>query len=201
VPRHSVTAPIEERPTLARGERIREFLIRRLPPEKRPEATYLVNALLEAAARYDRYIRQKDDWWDYVKRNKRFNGVATKAGWLETAMLDLDILSRDDFSNKVNSKDIDALLGALAFLRKEMTELARQVQRFGRPRDLAEERWILELTDIYENAFGQKACIGPAKRRGDFFDLLQLSRPTLYPGHGKLSVRQIGRMLKRRKLP
>ena len=66
-------------------------------------------------------------------------------------------------------------------------------------RDLAEERWITELADIYENAFSRPALIGPVKKRGNFYDLLQVSRPKEYPTKGKLGVRQIDRMLKRRK--
>jgi hypothetical protein len=122
-----------------------------------------------------------------------------KAEWLETALSELDIISRDDVANRVNPKEIDALVGSLRFLSKEMAELAKQVQRIGRPRDLAEERWILELANIYENAFSQSARIGPLKQRGDFYELLQLSRPTSYPQNGKLSIRQIDRLLKRRK--
>jgi hypothetical protein len=36
-------------------------------------------------------------------------------------------------------------------------------------------------------------------RRGKFYRLLEVSRPKSFPQHGKLSLRQIDRMLKRRR--
>lgn len=178
---------------------IQDFLARKLPPGKTTEAAYLTNALLEAGMRYDRYTARKDEWWSYVNRRTQLKRITTCVDWLEKGLCGLDIISRDDFGKRVNSKEIDALVGSLRFLSDEMTKLANGVQKNGRPRDLAEERWILEVLDIYENAFRRPARIGPPKKRGTFYDLLQLSRPTSYPQNGKLSLRQIDRMLKRRK--
>jgi hypothetical protein len=77
-------------------------------------------------------------------------------------------------------------------LGKEAADLAKQVQKSGRPRDFAEERWILELADIYEIAFAAKPRIWGSgtetvKRRGRFYDLLMVSRPLSFPQHDKLS--------------
>jgi hypothetical protein len=38
----------------------------------------------------------------------------------------------------------------------------------------------------------------PVERRGKFYRLLELSRPTSFPRHGKLSMKQVGRILDRR---
>jgi hypothetical protein len=78
------------------------------------------------------------------------------------------------------------------------------LEDFLRPRDLAEERWIFELADIYENSFFEDARVwgsggGPKKHRGRFYRMLEISRPEMFPRAGKLSVRQIDRMLKNRK--
>lgn len=115
-----------------------------------------------------------------------------------------DILSRDDLANRVDPKEIEGLVGSLGLLIKETADLAKEAQGNGRPRDLAEERWILELADIYENAFSRPAGVSgsgaaPTEQRGKFYRLLELSRPISFPRHGKLNPRQIKRMLKLRK--
>jgi hypothetical protein len=181
------------------AEQIQDFLARNLPPGRTAEAAYLTEALLAAGARYDRYIAAKAEWWSYVKRKERLERVARYADWLEVALHELDIISRDDFAKRVDRKEIDALIGLLRSLGQEMAALGKQVQSIGKPRDLAEERWVMALADIYENVFGAPACIGPLKRRGNFYALLLVSRPTEYPGAGKLSVRQINRMLERKR--
>jgi hypothetical protein len=96
------------------------------------------------------------------------------------------------------------LVGSLRLLGKHMTELFNETQQSGRPREIAEERWVTEVADIYENAFGRPASIldlghDTNKCRGQFYRLLELSRPTEFPLHGKLSIRQVGRILKRQR--
>ena len=49
--------------------------------------------------------------------------------------------------------------------------LIEETRSSGRPRDLAEERWILELADIYENAF----CLPAGANRAMFSRLLWTS--------------------------
>jgi hypothetical protein len=188
------------------GADIREFLERNLPPEMRRQAPDLTNALLEAGARYDRYTARKHKWWDYVARRKRLEMVTTHVERLVTSLSEIDILSRDDFARRVDPRQIDALVGSLCALSKETTLLAGGVQTFGRPRDLAEERWILHLADIYENVFSRPARVwgagkGPARGRDNFFRLLELCRPKSFFPHGKLSPKQIERTLKRRGKP
>jgi hypothetical protein len=174
-------------------------LARKLPPGKTTEAPYVAIALLEAGARHDRYTAGKNDWWDYVKRKSQLATITNYAELLETALHELDIISREDFANRVDPKEINALVESLRLISKEMAELGKEIQKIGRPRDLAEERWMMEVADIYENTFGKPACVGPVKQRGNFYDLLQLSRPRSYAPMGKLSIRQIDRLLKRRK--
>ena len=119
----------------------------------------------------------------------------------------LDIMSFDDLAVRIDPKKIETLVGSLLFLSKESRDLAIEVQDKGKPRELAEERWIFELADIYENAFRQPASVSgsgsdadePMSRRGKFYRLLEVSRPESFPQHGKLSLRQIDRMLKRRR--
>jgi hypothetical protein len=95
------------------------------------------------------------------------------------------------------------LRGSLLFLALQTVDMARNVQRNGKPRNIAEERWILELADIYENAFCRPASVSgsggePAKRRGKFYHLLEESRPQLFPRYGKLSLRHIKQLLAQR---
>jgi hypothetical protein len=188
------------------GAEIREFLERNLPPEMTSQAPDLTNALLDAGTRYDRYTARKDEWWDYVARRKRLEALTNHVEWLASSLNEIDILSRDDFARRVDPRQIDALVGSLRALGKETTLLAGGVQLIGRPRDLAEERWILELADIYENGFSRPARVwgagkGPARRRDNFYRLLELCRPQSFFLHGKLSPKQIERTLKRRGKP
>ena len=116
----------------------------------------------------------------------------------------LDIVSLDDLACRVGLKRIDELVGSLHDLSKASAVLLEQIQTNGRPRDLAEERWILELADIYENAFRQPASVwrvgvGPVRGRGGFYRFLELSRPKQFPRHGKLHPRQVDRLLKQRR--
>src|SRR5262249_51058571 len=143
-------------------------------------------------------------WLDYAGRRRRLERVRKSAVELASSISELDILSRDDLANRVDPKEIEALVGSLFFLSKETADLVKQVQKSGRPRDLAEERWILQLADIYENFFCKPARVWgsgaePMKRRGRFYDLLNVSRPKSFPQHGKLSVRQIDRALRQRR--
>jgi hypothetical protein len=72
---------------------------------------------------------------------------------------DLDILRREDLETRIDPENLEALIGSLRFLSEETSVVAKETQKSGRPRDLAEEQWILELADIYENAFGVPARV------------------------------------------
>ena len=123
--------------------------------------------------------------------------IANSACALALRLSELDALSRDDLARRGGPKEIESLIGSLSFLRKEISDLLKGIQKTGTPRDLAEERWIIEVADIYENAFGQPA----GANRVTFCRLLALCRPSSFPRHGKLNPRQIKRSLERRHGP
>jgi len=177
-----------------------EFLVKELPPGMRKEADYFRNALRLAGERYDRYVTNKYEWRNYRERRKRLDGITDYAKKLASGLCELDILTREDLSSRVDPKEIEAIIGSLRLLENVTAELSKEVQKNGKPRGLAGERWMLELADIYENAFGEspKVWASGTKLRGKFYRLLELSRPTKFSGHDKLSLRQINRMLKRR---
>jgi hypothetical protein len=190
-------------PSTCAGSDIHGFLIRELPQKKATRASYFADAVREAGERYDRYIARKDEWWSFTDRRDKLKKIATFIDGVASGLRELDILSRDDLASRIGSKEIDELVGSLHRLNREATMLARQAQTMGRPRDLAEERWILELADIYENAFQRPATVwgtgGPIKGRKGFYRFLELSRPEKFPGHGKLHPRQVDRLLKQRR--
>jgi hypothetical protein len=169
-----------------------KFLGRKLSTK---QVTYVVRALETAGARYDRYTARRDEWLDYATRRNRIKFIIKLTSELTAGLSELDVVSRDDLATRADQKKIEVLLGSLTRLGAEMCDLLADVQDNGRPRDLAEERWMLELADIYENAFGQPA----GANRTMFCRLLELSRPSSFPRHGKLNPRQIGRTLKRRR--
>jgi hypothetical protein len=196
--------PKREWPAQDGREGILEFLGHKLPPEKRRNAPYIADALLRAGARYDRYSANRNDWLNYSHRRNRLERIRKSAVELGVSLRDLDILSLDDLTNRVDPKQIEVLIGLLFFLSKGIVDLLNEVQTKGRPRDLAEERWILELADIYENCFCKPARIWGSgvhsgKRRGTFHELLNASRPPSFPRHGKLSLKQLNRTLRLRK--
>jgi hypothetical protein len=177
--------------------------VRKLPSGKTKQAPDLSNAILEAGVRYDRYNARKNDWLNYPTRRWRFEKISELAEGLASRLCELDILSRDDLESRFDKKQIEILVGSLHLLNEETKNLTAEVQKDGRPRDLAEERWIWELADIYENAFGQPARVwgsgaGSTNQRGRFYRLLELSRPTSFFRYGKLSLRQLERTLKKR---
>jgi hypothetical protein len=165
---------------------------------------YLANAVRKAGARYNRYAARKTEWEQYATRRNRFANITKLARDLALEIRALDVISRDDLAARLDSDKIETFLGSLILLSKETSELLIEAQSTGRPRDLAEERWIFELADIYENSFFEDARVwgsggGPKKHRGRFYRMLEISRPEMFPRAGKLSVRQIDRMLKNRK--
>jgi len=166
--------------TNERGESRLDFLVRELPPRTTKEASYFDNALSEAGARYDRYTKRRKDWIRYAPRRSRLQRVAELANELASVLYQLDILSFDDLAVRIDPKKIETLVGSLLFLSKESQDLATEVQDKGKPRELAEERWIFELADIYENAFRQPASVSgsgdePTSRRGKFYRLLEVT--------------------------
>lgn len=183
---------------------IHEFLVRELPSENVRRASYFANASREAGERYVRYSERKDEWSSYATRRDKLKKITTFIEKVASGLSELDILSRDDLASRVGSKEIDGLISSLRHLGKEATILVSQVQPSGRRRDLDKERWILEIADIYENAFHQPASVwgaggGPIKGRRSFYRFLELSRPLLLPWHGKLHPRQVHRVLERRR--
>jgi len=55
-------------------------------------------------------------------------GIAKSANELATDLHELDILTREDLGNRINPKDIAALIGSLGLLGKVATGLAEAVQ-------------------------------------------------------------------------
>jgi hypothetical protein len=141
---------------------------------------------------------------DYTARRRALSGVAKSAEQLAAKLCELDLLSRDELARRMDATEFAALIGALLLLSKETSGLAQEVQKNGRPRDLPEEQWITELAGIYENAFGKPAKVSGSgdekvERRGKFYRLLEVGRPGSFPANGKLSIRQVDRVLKQRR--
>jgi hypothetical protein len=115
----------------------------------------------------------------------------------------LDILTRDDLASRIGPERIDCLVGLLDLLKQRADALERKLQKRGKPRDLASERWILEMADIFENAFSKRPTVSgsgedSARRRGRFYRLLVLGRPLRYARHGRLTLKHIQKLLKLR---
>jgi hypothetical protein len=179
-----------------RREAVREFLAEKLPAGQTKQADYLADVLLRAGARYDRYAAKDNriKWKNYAARRNRLEKISKSIQTVIQEMAELDLLSHDDLSTLVDPIKLELLMGSLLIVGKATGDLAAQIQKSGPPKDLAEERWILELADIYENAFSESS-----RRMSYFYQLLELSRPETLPRYGKLSRKQIDRVLSQRK--
>ena len=181
-------------------ESLLEFLARKLPPRRAKQAHDVANAVLQAGERYNRYAARRNDWLNYAIRGGRLKRISRFAEQLVSDLCELDILSRDDLETRFQPKQIETLIGLLQLLNKQAIELTQEIQKDGRRRDVAQDRWIVEIADIYENAFGQTARAWAAitGSTSAFYRLLELSRPRSFFQHGKLTIRQVERMLKKR---
>jgi hypothetical protein len=176
---------------LGRDETLRDFLARTLP---RGDVHFFATAFTHAAARYDRYSANRHQWVDYAGRRNRLLKITHLASALAANLSELDILSRDELTSQVDPKGFEVLIGSINLLAQHVSVLVKDTQSIGAPRDLAEERWIEEVADIYENAFRQ-----PAKANWMAFRrVLQMSCPSSLPRFGKLDLRQVKRALQRR---
>jgi hypothetical protein len=140
-------------------ESLHDFLLRELPPGKSKERSYFADALNAAGERYDRRTERRDEWWSYASRRGRLEAIRKYAQWAASGLCELDIITREDLQNQLGPKELEALAGSLYILAARTTDMAQGVQTNGKPRNLAEERWILELADIYENAFCRPATV------------------------------------------
>jgi hypothetical protein len=181
-------------------ERIFLFVTRKLSKQR---ARVFTDAILAAGARYDRYQAARGEWKSYSDRRARLDKIAKSSEELANGLLGLDVLTRDDLARRLDEGMNQSLVNSLLLLRKEAAGLIKGIQQNGRWRDLAEECWIFELADIYEKIFSRPARVsgsgdGALEQRGEFYGLLTVSLPASFPRHGKLSVKQVDGVLKRR---
>src|SRR5258708_7003087 len=142
-------------PTEGKGdgrESVVEFLQRALPPQKASEVTNIVDGIGETRARYDRYAEQTEP---YRVRTARLRKIEEGSSNVFGALLGLDVMSRDDIASRIGPRTIEEYVGLLLTLTLEAKRLGKEIQERGRPRDVARERWIREMADIFENAFGE----------------------------------------------
>jgi hypothetical protein len=181
-------------------ERIQSFLKSSLPTGRQEDIGFVSEALESVASRYDRYARNKASWESFAARRGSLSQISAGANLLGQKLLKLDVLSWDDLGVRIQTERLEAIVGLLVLLSKEAKVLEMGVQSDGRPRDLAEERWVKEIADIFEKAFKAEAKVygSSEKPRGAFYELLKLCRPPSFARHGKLSARQIRRYLAER---
>jgi hypothetical protein len=185
------------------NETLLDFLIRELPPPTRDDAEHFAAAIAEAGKRYDRYDEVRADWENYRHRRMRFRKLEQLAKNLTLTLCSLDLLSRDDLESRIGLDKIDSLNGLLLLLTQHAGALDDGTQVRGKPTDHATERWILMMADIFENAFSRPPRVSgsgedPAGRRGKFYRMLELGRPSRFPRHGRLSPKHVQTLVKLR---
>jgi hypothetical protein len=181
-----------------------DFLARELPPARRNDAQHFAKAIGKAGERYDRYDERRTDWEKYSQRRSRLDKLETLSAGLVIALCSLDVLSRDDLESQIGLEKIDQLNGLLILLNQCAPVLSRKIQTRGKPTDHASEKWILAMADIFENAFSRPPTISgsgedPSARRGKFYRMLELGRPSRFARHGRLSLKHVQKLLRSRK--
>ena len=164
-----------------REQAILEFLRKSLPDMDESDLDFIVTGLLRAGERYDRYAANKEDWISYANRRRVLTRIADHAAELVESLRELDIISRDILEERLSTERLGTISIYLGYLEREGTKLADSVQKEGRQIDLAEEIWILEIAEYFQNTFGRSAteldsASGKKKNRSPFFQLLELSR-------------------------
>jgi len=185
-------APLELEP-------LRDFVSRNLPRDANRDLPRIVQALRGAAQRYERLAERRAEWSSYGQRRKRLQAIEQNARQLADGLAKLDIVSRDSLEGFLGVERFDAMLGSANILASELNKLLDSIPKHGRPPDIAEERWIQEVAGIYELEFERKASIWSKGNPGPFYRLLQLARPDSLPRYGKLTPRQVTRVLKRQR--
>jgi hypothetical protein len=178
-------------------ESVIEFLQRVLPPEKVTEASNVADGVREAGARYDRYAEQREP---YRIRADRLRKIEEGANDVGTALIDLDAMSRDYITSRIGQRAMEEYIGSFITLAIATKRLRSEIQERGKPRDVARERWIRDMADIFENAFDETASVSGAgdseiKQRGKFYRLLDLSRPSRLAQYGNLSPKYVKHVL------
>jgi hypothetical protein len=185
------------------NETLVEFLSRELPPRRRDDVEYFAESIKEAGDRYDRYDERRADWEKYARRRASLRKLQHLSADLALVLCSLDILNHDDLASRTGPEKIDYLIGLLQQLNQHAGQLERETQVRGKPTDHATERWILDPADIFENAFSKPPKISgsgedSASRRGRFYRLLELGRPSRFARHGRLSPKHVQTLLKLR---
>jgi len=177
---------------------LRDFVQNGLPPRNRSRKEEVLKGLAHARDRYERYARAREQWQPPKRRKSALVEIRRLSEGLRAALGNLDPISKDDLNVAIGSDVFDRLHSCLSEIILKSNDLAKDIRTDGRPRDLARERWIHEVADIYENNFGRKAALY-GRNSGPFYRLLHNGMPESFPRHGSLDPRQIKRVLDRRK--
>lgn len=189
-------SPIEE----AMRRSIYSFLEKTIPPSNACKAHDVTDALLAASRQYERYAARASEWKAYSKRQAKLKSAAGMAKDLVERLINIDIVSRDELEIALGADKLAAVIGSLSILHREFLKLSGAIQKTGKPKDIAEEKWIHRVADIYESAFDRRASVwgsgtGPTNQRGLFFQLLKACQPTSFVRYGSLNPRQVTRVL------
>jgi hypothetical protein len=133
-------------------------------------------------------------------RAARLQKIEEGAKEVVVALLGLDVMSRDDIASRIGARAIEEYIGSFQTLTLEAIRLRHDIQERGKPRDVARERWIRDMADIFETTFDEAAAVSgsgdsPIRQRGKFYRLLDLSRPSRLAQYGSLSPKHVKSVL------
>src|SRR5690348_7007227 len=97
-------------------ERIQSFLTTSLPTARQKEVRFFSEALESVVSRYDRYARNKASWENYSVRRRSLSQISASADLLGQRLSNLDVLSRDDLTDRIQVETLETIVGLLQLL-------------------------------------------------------------------------------------
>jgi len=177
------------------------FLERKLRPDAPSDAQALLKAVWREAERYSDHARNSRRLKGQRNLRHDLSKIANQAPNLRQRIGGVSSILREDFTRHFTDPEkLPKLLGHLQDFETFAADTLGETQTTGRPRNLARERWVTELWDLYETNISTAARTTRkgAKTLEDFYEFLRLSCPIKsVPERNKfLDKRQIRRILK-----
>jgi hypothetical protein len=182
-------------------DRLRDFLHRKVGPDSSGKATSVTEAVIAANERYVRHMADKARWMNLSQRNGRLRRIERHTRELHEEVSNLDSVAFLDMHDRLGSGTMERLQWELTRLGTDAAQLLKEAQKTGRPKNLAQERWVRALSEIYEAFAGKPARIsgsasGPSSKRGPFYEFLEICVPDRFvPRLGFLDPTQVRRIL------
>jgi len=192
--------------TIREPAEILDFLEASLPKRKVSNAALICSGIIDAGSRYNRYAKhQKLN--APSKRRAQLESVRKHAELLKNALTGQSPINEDDLAVELGAEFTTSLLGYLERIDRTAAAIIDKRHlpkpKAGHPENVENNLWLTEIADIYEQYFQRPAKVlgnsnTARKKRGEFWQFLELCWPTYLPIHGTFGVSTVKRILRQR---